>query len=627
MTMSGTQVEYRPRTLQDWLRDLANGSLALPRFQRSYVWKNPKISDLIIALLRGHPVGTLLLIDRYVRRSTPLRERELLERFAPRSLSGVEADLEKCEELILDGQQRLTSLYRALEVEAQDDASEPDGTNRPAFLKVEDLLAGDLRPSHVEWPRPAEAAKLTGNPSLAAKRNYIPCRLLGPAATTPITAPETILHHNGPDALEIWCSDVTDNNMTLGNRLLRRINEQLRLMILGRNIWYVKLPASMNRSAAINVFVKVNESSAVIRRFDIAVAEFDSQGASLRDQIANWAEQTLGVDQIFGTDEETVIPKAGELMLKVACLQTGRAPTDRHYTSPSVLDHIGDDKKRQAIFDGISWTLEFLADEKIWTDKQLPSEVPLRVLPALFPFWQEIDDQSNMTGRVHRVLRAYLWRSFTTDRYNSAANTRLQDDFKGLRLVLEGLPEISGDPCQACAVHVPIFLNSLPDADKDLGNIDQPLAPPTRKDKLSRALLVASLHRGARDFGSGEQAKVSNVRARQAHHLFPRAFLKNHGITEAKQINHCLNYALVSAPTNKRIGAKPPIEYLKDRYRIDPNLAGGELKRRIESHLIPYGALSVRKASPAVAYKAFLGERARLMHRALKRLANGEPLG
>ena len=344
MSMSAEQVEYRPRTLQRWLGDLANGSLALPRFQRSYVWKNPKISDLIIALLRGHPVGTLLLIDRYREtegRSSPLKERQLLERFTPRSLSGVEADLEKCEELILDGQQRLTSLYRALEVEAQDDASEPDGINRPAFLKVEDLLAGDLRPSHVEWPRPAEAAKLTSNPSLAAKRNYIPCRLLGPGATTPLTAPETILHHNGPDALERWCRDVTDNNMTLGNRLLRRINEQLRLMILGRNIWYVKLPASMSRSNAINVFVKVNESSAVIRRFDIAVAEFDSQGASLRDKIASWAEQTLGVDQIFGTDEETVIPKAGELLLKVACLQTGKAPTDRHYTSPSVLNHIG----------------------------------------------------------------------------------------------------------------------------------------------------------------------------------------------------------------------------------------------------------------------------------------------
>ena len=624
------QAEYRPRTVEKWLEDLANGSLALPRFQRSYVWKNPKISDLIVALLRGHPVGTVLLIDRYrepVNRSTPMEERRKLERFVPRSLSGADSDPDLCRELILDGQQRLTSLHRALEVGVRGGISGNNGTERPAFIEVENLWAAELRPIHVHWPRPAQVAQFTNNPNLAANNNYIPLRLLGPAATAPSSSSETFFHPDQPDALERWCGDVTDNHMSRGNRLLRRINEQLRLKILGRNIWYVKLPPSMDRGDAINVFVKVNESSAVIRRFDIAVAEFDKNNErSLRKQIIEWAEQAPGVDRIFGTDEERVIPKLGELMLKVACLQAGKAPTDSQYTKPEVLAHISNDVERQTIFDGIAWTLGFLREERIWTDRHLPSEVPLRVLPALFRHWRGIDDRSDMTGRVRRILRAYLWRAFASERYESAANTRLQQDFKGLSRVLEMLPNLAGDPVRECRTKVPIFDDKLLPERRDFHNLDAPLAPPTRKDKLSRALLVISLHKGANDFGSGEAVTGDNVGNREAHHLFPRSLLRKNGVESGKKINHCLNYALVSAPTNKKMGAKSPLQYLKDRYWADHGLAEEELRNRIGSHLVPYGALAVREAKPKAAYGEFLKQRATIMHEALTKLTNGKPL-
>ena len=66
--------------------------------------------------------------------------------------------------------------------------------------------------------------------------------------------------------------------MTEGNELWWRISEQIRGILLGRNIWYAKLPTTMKRRDAIEVFIKVNESSSVIKKFDIAVAEFDSLG-------------------------------------------------------------------------------------------------------------------------------------------------------------------------------------------------------------------------------------------------------------------------------------------------------------------------------------------------------------
>ena len=247
-----------------------------------------------------------------------------------------------------------------------------------------------------------------------------------------------------------WCGAACDNAMDAGSDLWWRITEQLRRLLLDRNIWYAKLPCTMERSQAIEVFVKVNESSAVIRKFDIAVAEYESGTGrrSLRQEISEWAESNTQSEAFFGPDEEKMIPRVGELILKVACLQEGKTPTDKHYTTEEVIARLRDPDKLKTILDGIEWTFEFLAEERIWKDKYLPSAVPLRVLPALFPDLRANADSSDLEGKARRCLRAYLWRAFVTERYNQAANTRLQEDYQKLKGVLVTLKEVA-DPLKA----------------------------------------------------------------------------------------------------------------------------------------------------------------------------------
>ena len=612
-------IEYERRTVRSWLEALLDGSLALPRFQRSYVWTDRKIADLIMALLDGRPVGTMLLIDRYEQETTleaPQSERYFTERFAPRPISGAETDLAPCRELILDGQQRLTSLWRALELGATRGLVDTEKHGRHAFLEVRDIKARDLEPKSVLWPNKKKAENYIANPAGAATDNLIPLGLFHPRYDD---------SRLDEDALTGWCGAVTGDSMKHGTALWRRISQQLRGPLLDRNIWYAKLPRSMSRSDAIEIFVKVNESSTVIRKFDIAVAEYDRAGGprSLREEISGWADTNTYCENFFGTDEEKMIPKVGELVLKIACLQEGRIPTDKHFTTEGVLARLGDSDCLQSIFNGIEWTLNFLAQERIWGSKLLPSAVPLRVLPALYPEFEAMADGSDQEGVARRCLRAYLWHAFVTDRYAAAANTRLKDDYDQLRRVLEGITSVD-DPLRQCEENVPAFQEPLPTRDS-LSSLDNPLAPPTRKDTLSRSLLVASLQNGARDFGSGEPVSERNVLGRQAHHLFPKGYLKD-AVKDTKAINHCLNYALVSGPTNRRISAKPPVDYLRDRYRGDSGLREPELKRRVESHLIPFDALAVRELEPVVAYQAFLKERAKILTKAVNTLARGEPL-
>src|SRR3954463_7393654 len=91
--------------LSEYLKWTTNGKIQLPDFQRGYKWEDERIRQLLVTILRGHPLGVVML----------LRTGNDQIRFKPRPVEGVTlpsgtvADL-----LLLDGQQRLTSLTQAL---------------------------------------------------------------------------------------------------------------------------------------------------------------------------------------------------------------------------------------------------------------------------------------------------------------------------------------------------------------------------------------------------------------------------------------------------------------------------------------------------------------------------------
>src|SRR5262245_36709369 len=88
--------------LNDILRDVHEGKLQLPDFQRDYVWGDADVRGLIASIARGFPVGALLTLQTGGEVA-----------FKPRPLAGVPVQEVQPSELLLDGQQRMTSLYQA----------------------------------------------------------------------------------------------------------------------------------------------------------------------------------------------------------------------------------------------------------------------------------------------------------------------------------------------------------------------------------------------------------------------------------------------------------------------------------------------------------------------------------
>ncbi len=102
---------HEVRSIQDLLSQIRRGEILLPEFQRGYVWSRDQVRGLIQSLYRKHPMGHLLLWKTY--KPSPVR--------------GGKAREDGQSLLLLDGQQRLTSLHVLFEGEAPPFRPEPMG--------------------------------------------------------------------------------------------------------------------------------------------------------------------------------------------------------------------------------------------------------------------------------------------------------------------------------------------------------------------------------------------------------------------------------------------------------------------------------------------------------------------
>jgi uncharacterized protein with ParB-like and HNH nuclease domain len=107
------------------LSDIETGKAQLPEFQRDWVWDDQRIKDLLVSVLRKHPIGSVMLLEFNNEQA----------RFKVRPIEGVKLEgMPKPQTLVLDGQQRLTSLFQVL----KSDEAVKTTSDRPEYLtKVE----------------------------------------------------------------------------------------------------------------------------------------------------------------------------------------------------------------------------------------------------------------------------------------------------------------------------------------------------------------------------------------------------------------------------------------------------------------------------------------------------------
>ena len=159
-------MEAKNRRLPEWLIRVRTGQLMLPRFQRYESWSHGEAVTLLDSVLRGRPVGAALVLA--IGNNEP---------FVSRRMAGAPAPTERTTEHLLDGQQRLTALWKALN----------DGYESRSYFAVlsPDAEDASLVRSLSRWTRNGRRYPVwVDQPKEQLSRGLVPMCLLHPEITS-----------------------------------------------------------------------------------------------------------------------------------------------------------------------------------------------------------------------------------------------------------------------------------------------------------------------------------------------------------------------------------------------------------------------------------------------------------
>ena len=573
------------RFLPDWFNRIRSRQITLPRFQRFEAWGHSEVSSLLTTVLRGLPSGATLIL---------LVGDE--EKFSSRTMVDAPESGEKVNEQLLDGQQRLTALWRSLN-DKYLDRTYLIGFEENHENEMEKLpyVYGQARWSYNDKRYPI----WTDDPAQCWRKGFIPISLL---------RPEDI-----GDEMEQWIEKAIPDDVSDKFEEYKKISNlinSLRTTVREFNLPYLALPANTPKDVALDVFIKMNTSSVKLSTYDIIVALVeDKTEKSLHEHVDELA------DEVPRASEYADLPS---LVLDTVALRQDRVPSQAGYRR---IDYTSMIEEWSAVVKGIQSMVDFLEEESIFDAQRLPSYTAIPIVAAVLDYMPKDPDQ---LGNAKHILRKFLWRAFLTNRYEQSSATNALQDYRGLRRVIkDGIKEDV----------VPIFNEESFTAPTQqmVQNADWP----KRKSILSRGILALTLKCGAYDLADGAPATVASITSkenpREYHHLFPESTLEDADIPH-EDIYRSMNCALISWRTNRRISNKDPIAYLKER-ADSIALGEKELRYRLKTHLIPYPELAVgyeglsneeRNTRVKRDYEFFLKARSRLIAMAAKKVCSGE---
>ncbi len=553
-------MEARNRPLPDWFQRIDTHQITLPRFQRKEAWGRTEIADLLRSVLHGLPVGAALTLEVG---DDP--------EFKSRIMEGAPHSGGRVTEQLLDGQQRLTALWRTLNDNYRD---------RTYFVQ---LPEGDFAIDETEiisvhrYDRNEKRYPLwTDKPLECWSRRLVPVYLLCPG-------------NWGEEQADGWTQSVANGDLESWQSI-NKILHKLRERVAEFNLPFLELTRDTPRHVADDVFIKLNTRMMRLTAFDVVVAQFEEETEESLHDLVSGLQGAVPQLSAYAVPEDVV--------LSATALRQNTVPNQRGYFSLNLQEMAED---WHMLVNGAQWTVSFLEDEGIFDSQRLPT---VTVIAPLIALHQSIPNDPDAQGNARILMRKYLWRSFFTDRYESSVAPAVLQDHRALRNVLTNEAEESQVPCFDEEAH------PLP----DLTAVTQ-AGWPRRKDRLARAVLLLSLRGGADDIADGTPVSLTALCGREYHHLFPVAHLRSMGIDE-RDANRALNCALISWRSNRRVSAARPLDYLRERAGLS-QLGEEEIRRRLATHSVSFDDLS------AGDYEQFLEKRARIAANGIQELCNG----
>lgn len=561
-----TTFDSTKRSLPDLLRDITEGKIQLPDFQRGWVWDDDHVKSLLVSIARSFPVGAVMLL-----------ETGGSVNFQVRPVEGLEHDTLPCpkpERLILDGQQRLTSLTQAVKLTSPVNTrtAKDKAIKRHYYFHIPTALEGaesledavvavdERKQIRTDFDRKVNLDLSTRQ--LECEQLYFPC-----------------------DQILNWSSWLQDLNRYNGLQLSAFLEFQ-RVVLDAFNSYQIpiiELRKDTSKEAVCLVFEKVNTGGVQLSVFELVTASYAADGYNLRD---DWfGSEIRGVtsrkerlakegvlNEVEATDFLQAITLLHTLERKGQDLAAGKAGKSVRPVSAkraSVLELPLDAYRQWAdkVEQGFVLAARFLRKESVISPRELPYRtqlVPLAAaLTVLGDRWRE--------PLIHGKLARWYWCGVLGELYGGAVETRIANDLEELIAWINGgdnVPRTIGD-----ASFQPERLDSLR----------------TRLSAAYKGINVLVLREGARDFfwkANIRELDADEV-ALDIHHIFPRAWCEAQQIPQ-KVYDTIVNKTPISFKANRKIGGHAPSEYLKRiQQHENVQLDDAAMNLILESHCIP----------------------------------------
>ena len=463
------------------------GQIALPEFQRGYVWNRDQVRGLVRSLYKRYPVGSLLA---WITDNTQAKGRGVSDINPGQQVK-----------MLLDGQQRMTSLYGIMK-------GEP-----PAFFDGDpNAFRGLYFHAETEEFSFYMASKMQGNP---------------------LWVDVTRLMKEGMETIQEEILEYTEDfkrATRCGNRLsrLRDIRD------IDVHIEDVSGP-EMTLDVVVDIFNRVNSGGRKLSKGDLALARICSvepeARSRMRKALDEWSDAGFG----FTLDW---------LLRSVTTIATG----DARFSALHDLDASTFNSALQRAINHINTTLDLIG-ARLGLDHQ-------QVLTGhfAFPILARLLDDAGGAAQDHETQNKILFWYVQTaiwGRYSGSTESVLSRD---LNILLEAGPEEGLD---ALIRELQLWRGNLRIRPEHFTGW-------SRGNRFYSILYLLTRVGEAQDWGSGLPLKkglLGKNTSLEVHHIFPRDFLKKSGHDDKKSVNALGNFCFLTKNSNLRISNRPPQEY------------------------------------------------------------------
>ncbi|MCK6457211.1 MAG: DUF262 domain-containing protein [Phycisphaerae bacterium] len=514
-------------TVGELVGQIESGELQLPEMQRRYVWRAPRVRDLLDSMYRAYPTGTILVWES--------------DHVVPTQEFGVDQKTSPFHgrKLLLDGQQRLTSLSAVLrgvpvkvrgrrkpidilfnlehpdqfgeftEVEADeespldadDDLDENGDDEDDDFASIQQRLG--------------QLTFVVASKALAALPNWVSVtEVFRTASDQPFLKRAGVVSFDDPRYEKYTAR-------------LKRLRD-----IRGYPYVMQVLEKSLNYEEVAEIFVRVNSLGMKLRGSDLALAQITARWHDLLKLLEQFQDEC---EKKWFTFELGLLVRAMVVFASHQC---------RFRTVGSLsIEHLKQGWEEAK--EGLRFAVNFLRSNAEIEDESMLSSPFLLIPIAVYSQLRK----GKLTKVEERLLLFWLHVANARGRYSGSSETALDADLN----VLYGGGAPSGLVDKLKLQFGRLYFEP---ADLEGRKARSPVFP---------LVFLALKEQGARDWHSGlgisltHQGKLHFI---QCHHIFPKALLQ--GRYTPKEINDIANMAFISGGTNRFLGKKDPAKYLPD---------------------------------------------------------------